>query len=100
MAISSYSNMTYSILFYFYSILCTMIILITSIRDYEGMVDGIEIRNLCEIPEGDSDGFFAFIIIPLSIPFFLVKKNLARIIIYIVLLFYYLWSFYIRFYFC
>ncbi|MEI7311083.1 DUF2645 family protein [Pectobacterium carotovorum] len=100
MAISSYSNMTYSILFYFYSILCTMIILITSIRDYEGMVDGIEIRNLCEIPEGDSDGVFAFIIIPLSIPFLLVKKNLARIIIYIVLLFYYLWSFYIRFYFC
>ncbi|WP_323664643.1 DUF2645 family protein [Pectobacterium carotovorum] len=92
--------MTYSILFYFYSILCTMIILITSIRDYEGMVDGIEIRNLCEIPEGDSDGVFAFIIIPLSIPFLLVKKNLARIIIYIVLLFYYLWSFYIRFYFC
>ncbi|MEQ9893040.1 hypothetical protein [Pectobacterium aroidearum] len=26
------------------------------------------------MPEGDSDGFFAFIIIPLSIPFFFVKK--------------------------
>ncbi|MEI7366574.1 DUF2645 family protein [Pectobacterium sp. 1950-15] len=92
--------MTYNILFYFYSILCALIILITSIRDYEGMVDGVEIRNLCEIPEGDSDGFFSFIIIPLSIPFFIVKKSLPRVITYIILLFYYFWSFYIRFNFC
>ncbi|WP_224653157.1 DUF2645 family protein [Pectobacterium versatile] len=94
------NTLPFNLCFYLYSILCAMIILITSIRDYEGMVDGVEIRNLCEIPEGDSDGFFAFIIIPLSIPFLLVKKSLARIIIYIVILFYYLWSFYIRFYFC
>ncbi|MBN3082131.1 YjeO family protein [Pectobacterium polaris] len=94
------SNTTYNILFYLYSILCVLIILVTSIRDYEGMVDGVEIRNLCEIPEGDSDGFFLFIIIPLSIPFFIVKKTLARVITYIILLFYYFWSFYIRFYFC
>ncbi|POD94097.1 DUF2645 family protein [Pectobacterium odoriferum] len=94
------NTLLFAFCFYLYSLLCALIILITSIRDYEGMVDGIEIRNLCEIPESDSDGFFAFIIIPLSIPFLLVKKNLARIIIYIVLLFYYLWSFYIRFYFC
>ncbi|ACT11493.1 conserved hypothetical protein [Pectobacterium carotovorum subsp. carotovorum PC1] len=64
------------------------------------MVDGVEIRNRCEIPEGDSDGFFAFIIIPLSIPFFFVKKSMDRIITYIIMLFYYLWSFYIRFNFC
>ncbi|GKW03230.1 hypothetical protein BV921_05495 [Pectobacterium odoriferum] len=96
----NYSNMTYNILFYFYSILCALIILITSIRDYEGMVDGVEIRNLCEIPEADSDGFFAFIIIPLSIPFFIVKKSLARAITYIILLFYYFWSFYLRFTLC
>ncbi|MBB1527015.1 DUF2645 family protein [Pectobacterium carotovorum] len=96
----NYSNMTYNILFYFYSILCALIILITSIRDYEGMVDGVEIRNLCEIPEGDSDGFFAFIIIPLSIPFFFVKKSTARIITYLIVLMYYLWSFYLRFTLC
>ncbi|MDE8742958.1 DUF2645 family protein [Pectobacterium polaris] len=96
----SSSNTTYNILFYLYSILCVLIILVTSIRDYEGMVDEIEIRNLCEIPEGDSDGFFAFIIIPLSIPFFIVKKSLARTITYISILFYYFWSFYIRFNFC
>ncbi|MEQ9903699.1 DUF2645 family protein [Pectobacterium aroidearum] len=68
------NTLLFSLFFYIYSILCALIILITSIRDYEGMVDGVEIRNLCEIPEGDSDGFFAFIIIPLSIPFFFVKK--------------------------
>ncbi|MBA5236034.1 YjeO family protein [Pectobacterium aroidearum] len=94
------NTLLFSLCFYIYSILCTLIILITSIRDYEGMVDGVEIRNLCEIPEGDSDGFFAFIIIPLSIPFFFVKKSMDRIIIYIIMLFYYLWSFYIRFNFC
>nr|WP_234830650.1 DUF2645 family protein [Pectobacterium carotovorum] len=65
------NSLLFSLCFYIYSILCALIILITSIRDYEEMVDGVEIRNLCEIPEGDSDGFFAFIIIPLSIPFFL-----------------------------
>lgn len=96
----NYSNMTYNILFYFYSILCALIILITSIRDYEGMVDGVEIRNLCEIPEADSDGFFAFIIIPLSIPFFFVKKSISRIITYLIVLIYYLWSFYLRFTLC
>ncbi|MEQ9887799.1 DUF2645 family protein [Pectobacterium zantedeschiae] len=94
------NTLLFSLCFYIYSILCALIILITSIRDYEGMVDGVEIRNLCEIPEGDSDGFFAFIIIPLSIPFFFVKKSIARIITYIIILFYYLWSFYIRFNFC
>ncbi|PWD59032.1 DUF2645 family protein [Pectobacterium parmentieri] len=96
----SYSKITYNITFYLYSFLCAMIILITSIRDYEGMVDGVEIKNLCEIPEGDSDGFFSFIIIPLSIPFFLVKRSMARTTTYIIILFYYLWSFYIRFNFC
>ncbi|MEI7267268.1 DUF2645 family protein [Pectobacterium versatile] len=94
------NTLLFAFCFYLYSLLCALIILITSIRDYEGMVDGVEIRNLCEIPEAESDGFFAFIIIPLSIPFLLVKKSLARIITYIVILFYYLWSFYIRFYFC
>ncbi|EJS94624.1 DUF2645 family protein [Pectobacterium wasabiae] len=96
----SYSKTTYNITFYLYSFLCAMIILITSIRDYEGMVDGVEIRNLCEIPEGDSDGFFAFIIIPLSIPFFFLKRSIARTMTYIIILFYYLWSFFIRFNFC
>ncbi|MBA0182583.1 YjeO family protein [Pectobacterium versatile] len=94
------NTLLFAFCFYLYSLLCALIILITSIRDYEGMVDGIEIRNLCEIPEGDSDGFFAFIIIPLSIPFFIVKKSLARTITYISILFYYFWSFYIRFNFC
>lgn len=69
-----YNNIIYNTLFYFYSILCAVIICITSIRDYEGMVDGEEIKNLCEISIGDADGFFEFIIIPLSIPFFFVKK--------------------------
>nr|WP_250127251.1 DUF2645 family protein [Pectobacterium quasiaquaticum] len=77
-----------------------MIILVTSIRDYEGMIDGIEIRDLCEIPESDSDGSFAFIIIPLSIPFFFVKKSIARIITYLIVLIYYLWNFYLRFTLC
>ncbi|MEL7630842.1 DUF2645 family protein [Pectobacterium aroidearum] len=94
------NKLPFTFFFYIYSILCALIILITSIRDYEGMVDGVEIRNLCEIPEGDSDGFFAFIIIPLSIPFFFCKKSMDRIITYIIMLFYYLWSFYIRFNFC
>ncbi|MEQ9942514.1 DUF2645 family protein [Pectobacterium aroidearum] len=94
------NKLPFNFFFYIYSILCALIILVTSIRDYEGMVDGVEIRNLCEIPEGDSDGFFAFIIIPLSIPFFFVKKSMDRIITYIIMLFYYLWSFYIRFNFC
>ncbi|MBN3254920.1 DUF2645 family protein [Pectobacterium brasiliense] len=90
----------FALCFYLYSILCAMIILVTSIRDYEGMVDGIEIRDLCEIPESDSDGSFAFIIIPLSIPFFFVKKSIARIITYLIVLIYYLWSFYLRFTLC
>nr|WED70216.1 DUF2645 family protein [Pectobacterium colocasium] len=33
-------------------------------------------------------------------PFFFVKKSMDRIITYIIMLFYYLWSFYIRFNFC
>ncbi|MCG5048623.1 YjeO family protein [Pectobacterium brasiliense] len=90
----------FALCFYLYSLLCALIILITSIRDYEGMVDGVEIRNLCEIPESDSDGSFAFIIIPLSIPFFFVKKSIARIITYLIVLIYYLWSFYLRFTLC
>lgn len=64
------------------------------------MVDGVKIRNLCEIPESDSDGSFAFIIIPLSIPFFFIKKSIARIITYLIVLIYYLWSFYLRFILC
>ncbi|RYC47014.1 DUF2645 family protein [Pectobacterium zantedeschiae] len=94
------NTLLFSLCFYIYSILFALLIPITSIRDYKGMVDGVEIRNFCEIPEGDSDGFFAFIIIPLSIPFFFVKKSIARIITYIIVLSYYLWSFYIRFNFC
>ncbi|WP_072034325.1 DUF2645 family protein [Pectobacterium fontis] len=90
----------FNLCFYIYSILCAMIILVTSIRDYEGTVDGVEIRNLCEIPEGDSDGFFAFIIIPLSIPFLFIKRSIARTTTYIMILLYYLWSFYLRFNFC
>ncbi|MFJ5391267.1 DUF2645 family protein [Pectobacterium sp. CHL-2024] len=94
------NTLLFALCFYLYSILCAMIILVTSIRDYEGMVDGIEIRDLCEIPESDSDGSFAFIIIPLSIPFFFVKKSIARIITYFIVLIYYLWSFYLRFTLC
>ncbi|MEQ9876788.1 DUF2645 family protein [Pectobacterium aroidearum] len=94
------NTLLFALCFYLYSLLCTLIILITSIRDYEGMVDGVEIRNLCEIPESDSDGSFAFIIIPLSIPFFFIKKSIARIITYLIVLIYYLWSFYLRFILC
>ncbi|WP_072035861.1 DUF2645 family protein [Pectobacterium brasiliense] len=94
------NTLLFALCFYLYSILCAMIILVTSIRDYEGMVDGIEIRDLCEIPESDSDGSFAFIIIPPSIPFFFVKKSIARIITYFIVLIYYLWSFYLRFTLC
>ncbi|WP_406628068.1 DUF2645 family protein [Pectobacterium carotovorum] len=94
------NTLLFAFCFYLYSLLCALIILITSIRDYERMVDGVEIRNLCEIPEGDSDGFFAFIIIPLSIPFFFVKKSTARIITYLIVLMYYLWSFHLRFTLC
>ncbi|MBN3066589.1 YjeO family protein [Pectobacterium brasiliense] len=94
------NTLLFALCFYLYSILCAMIILVTSIRDYEGMVDGVEIRDLCEIPESDSDGSFAFIIIPLSIPFFFVKKSIARKITYLIVLIYYLWSFYLRFTLC
>ncbi|MBA0195889.1 YjeO family protein [Pectobacterium brasiliense] len=94
------NTLLFTLCFYLYSILCALIILVTSIRDYEGMVDGVEIRDLCEIPESDSDGSFAFIIIPLSIPFFFVKKSIARTITYLIVLIYYLWSFYLRFTLC
>ncbi|WP_338117884.1 DUF2645 family protein [Pectobacterium actinidiae] len=94
------NTLLFAFCFYLYSLLCVLIILITSIRDYEGMVDGVEIRNLCEIPEGDSDGFFAFIIIPLSIPFLFIKRSIARTTTYSMILLYYLWSFYLRFNFC
>ncbi|WP_249715785.1 hypothetical protein [Pectobacterium polaris] len=44
------------------------------------MLDDGSLDNLCEVPRADADGFLIFIIVPLSIPFLLVKRTPPRVI--------------------
>ncbi|MEQ9914563.1 DUF2645 family protein [Pectobacterium polaris] len=48
--------------------------------EYEWMLDDGSLDNLCEVPRADADGFLIFIIVPLSIPFLLVKRTPPRVI--------------------
>lgn len=89
-----------SFLFYGYSIICVFLIYAFSTIEYEWMIDDMEIKSLCEVPKGDGDGFFFFIIFPLFIPFFFVKKNKIRIITLFIIVLYYIWRFLIRFHTC
>ncbi|WP_246048981.1 DUF2645 family protein [Brenneria rubrifaciens] len=58
------------------------------------------IKSFCDVPKGDGDGFFFFIIFPLFIPFFFVEKNKIRIITLFIIALYYIWRFLIRFQVC
>lgn len=89
-----------SFLFYGYSIFCVFLIYFLSTIEYEWMIDDVEIKSLCEVPEGDGDGFFFFIIFPLFIPFFFIKKNKIRIITLFIIVLYHIWRFSIRFHVC
>ncbi|RUR96323.1 DUF2645 family protein [Pectobacterium polaris] len=86
----------YNIYFYAYSALCFFLINAFSTTKYEWMIDGDSVANFCEVPEADADGILSIIIIPLSIPFFIFKRSLPRIITYIITLGYHSYRFYTR----
>ncbi|MCA6951538.1 DUF2645 family protein [Pectobacterium polaris] len=86
----------YNVYFYAYSALCFFLINAFSTTKYEWMIDGDSVANFCEVPEADADGFFSIIIVPLSIPFFLFKRSLPRIITYLIILGYHSYRFYTR----
>lgn len=91
----------YHVYFYAYSALCLFWINAFSTTEYEWMIDGDSVADFCEVPEGDTDGSFSFIIVPLSIPFFLanrllIERNILRIITYLAILMYHSYRFYTR----
>ncbi|MEI7152568.1 DUF2645 family protein [Pectobacterium carotovorum] len=91
----------YNIYFYAYSALCLFWINAFSTIEYEWMIDGDSVADFCEVPESDTDGSFSFIIVPLSIPFFLanrllIEQNILRIITYLSILMYHSYRFYTR----
>ncbi|QPK17795.1 YjeO family protein [Pectobacterium versatile] len=85
----------YNIYFYAYSALCFLINAFSTTK-YEWMIDGDSVANFCEVPEADADGILSIIIVPLSIPFFIFKRSLPRIITYIIILGYHSYRFYTR----
>ncbi|MEH2921920.1 DUF2645 family protein [Samsonia erythrinae] len=89
-----------SFLFYSYAIICVFLIHTFSTIEYEWMLDDMTIKSLCDVPKGDGDRFFFFIIFLLFIPFFFVKKNKIRTITLFVIALYYAWRFLIRFHTC
>ncbi|MBN3216796.1 DUF2645 family protein [Pectobacterium polaris] len=86
----------YNIYFYAYSALCFFLINAFSTTKYEWMIDGDSVANFCEVPEADADGILSIIIVPLSIPFFIFKRSLPRIITYLIILGYHSYRFYTR----
>ncbi|MBA0175370.1 DUF2645 family protein [Pectobacterium carotovorum] len=86
----------YNIYFYAYAALCLFLINAFSTIEYEWMIDGDSVADFCEVPEADADGFFSFIIVPLSIPFFIFKRSLPRVITYLIILGYHSYRFYTR----
>ncbi|MCU1794462.1 YjeO family protein [Pectobacterium polaris] len=86
----------YNVYFYAYSALCFFLINAFSTTKYEWMIDGDSVANFCEVPEADADGILSIIIVPLSIPFFIFKRSLPRIITYIIILGYHSYRFYTR----
>ncbi|MCU1789771.1 DUF2645 family protein [Pectobacterium polaris] len=86
----------YNIYFYAYSALCFFLINAFSTTKYEWMIDGDSVANFCEVPEADADGISSIIIVPLSIPFFIFKRSLPRIITYLIILGYHSYRFYTR----
>ncbi|MFJ5504689.1 DUF2645 family protein [Pectobacterium carotovorum] len=91
----------YNIYFYAYAALCLFWIKVFSTIEYEWMLDDGSLDNFCSVPEGDADGSFSFIIVPLSIPFFLanrllIERNILRIITYLAILMYHSYRFYTR----
>ncbi|MBN3216798.1 DUF2645 family protein [Pectobacterium polaris] len=85
-----------NIYFYAYSALCLFLIHAFSSIEYEWLFGDNSLNNFCENPRSYADSFSNFIIIPLSIPFLLVKRTPPRIITYLVILMYYSGSFYTR----
>ncbi|AOR63709.1 DUF2645 family protein [Pectobacterium wasabiae] len=90
------NSFIYNIYFYTYASLCIFLINAFSTIEYEWMIDGDSIEDLCEVPKADADGFFSIIIVPLSIPFLLVKRTPPRIITYLAILIYHSYRFYTR----
>ncbi|MBW5893001.1 YjeO family protein [Pectobacterium polaris] len=86
----------YNVYFYAYSALCFFLINAFSTTKYEWMIDGDSVANFCEVPEADADGILSIIIVPLSIPFFIFKRSLPRIITYLIILGYHSYRFYTR----
>ncbi|WP_233965855.1 DUF2645 family protein [Pectobacterium polaris] len=86
----------YNIYFYAYSALCFFLINAFSTTKYEWMIDGDSVANFCEVPEADADGILSIIIVPLSIPLFIFKRSLPRIITYLIILGYHSYRFYTR----
>ncbi|MGR6773761.1 DUF2645 family protein [Pectobacterium brasiliense] len=89
-------NYTYNVYFYAYSILCFFLINAFSSIESGWLFGDSSLKNFCENARSYADSFSNFIIIPLSIPFLLVKRTPPRIITYLVILMYYSGSFYTR----
>ncbi|ACX86363.1 DUF2645 family protein [Pectobacterium parmentieri] len=89
-------NYTYNVYFYAYSLLCIFLIDAFSSTRSGWMFGNTSLETFCETPRNDADAFLNFIIIPLSIPFLLVKRTPPKIITYLAILLYYSGSFYTR----
>ncbi|ACT11494.1 MULTISPECIES: DUF2645 family protein [Pectobacterium] len=89
-------NYIYNVYFYAYSALCLFLINAFSTIEYEWMLDDGSLDSFCEVPRADADGFLIFIIVPLSIPFLLVKRTPPRIVTYLAILIYHSYRFYTR----
>ncbi|MFP9527519.1 DUF2645 family protein [Pectobacterium brasiliense] len=86
----------YNVYFYTYSALCFFLINAFSTIEYEWMIDGDSVADFCEVPRADADGFLSIIIVPLSIPFLLVRRTPLRIFTYLTILMYHSYRFYTR----
>ena len=86
----------YHVYFYAYSALCLFLINAFSTIEYEWMIDGDSIADFCEVPRADADSFLSIIIVPLSIPFLLVRRTPLRIFTYLTILMYHSYRFYTR----
>ncbi|MBN3082132.1 DUF2645 family protein [Pectobacterium polaris] len=86
----------YNVYFHAYSALCLFLINSFSTIEYEWMIDGDSVADFYEVPKSDADGFLSIIIVPLSIPFLLVRRTPLRIVTYLAILMYHSYRFYTR----
>lgn len=90
----------------FYYFFCLVMIFIGGVPDYSENIDGVEIKNICDLMRNyvidDSRDAFGPITLLMITPFFIMAiikkfKSWFANISFLVLLFFWLWSFYIQY---